>query len=50
MIARPRLDEQFEIVRRIETRLIYETDTLEKQHSSCADEEEISEECDQKDR
>jgi hypothetical protein len=30
MIARPRNDEQFDIVKKIENRIVYETETIEK--------------------
>jgi hypothetical protein len=46
LIARPRNDEQFDIVKRIENRLVYETETIEKPHSCCSDEEDMGEECD----
>ena len=48
--SRPRIEEQFDIIRRLVKRLQFEIDHLESSFTLCSDEEDLSLEVEQKDR
>lgn len=43
--SRPRLDEQFDLVRRLSKRLLFENENLQKNYSFIADEEDLFVDC-----
>ena len=48
--SRPRIEEQFDIVRRLVKRLQFEIDNIETNFNLCPDEEDLSLEVEQRDR